>query len=129
MIEVLLTAVVTGFFSTGVGFLFGRRKNKAEASVIEVDAQRKSHELTMTILDDNRKKLDMYLKRIDALELRLIKSEEEVSKMRRVISTLANVGCTVKNCPMRELYNEDGLVKLLTAAASSIVTIDEEIKQ
>ncbi len=89
LVEIITTAVIS-FFSTGVGYLVGSRRNKAEAQKIEIENVKEVISVYMDTINDLKievkelkEKLATYQKHIEKLESQLEQFKSQMTPKTR----------------------------------------------
>ncbi len=99
----IVTPIVMSVFTAVGGWLMGRRKNKAEASLLEVKAISAIREFYETALNDTKKQLEYYIQLTEANRIEIESQKKELSEMRHFIEQILSKSCTVENCDKRKL--------------------------
>lgn len=86
MTEAIITAVV-GLVTTGIAYIVGWRRNKADAKKVEVEND-------MEILKTYKNELEYFSKQLEACR-------NEIKELRSELSALRNTTCTRPDCPKR----------------------------
>jgi hypothetical protein len=109
MSEAVLTAVIGGATSIiggFVGWLMGRRKQKAEASILEIKGLDSVREFYEKVLQDNLSKLDYYIQLSED-------NRKELHSLRLIVDRLVQDGCIRKGCTIRIPYDEEEVKRIL----------------
>ena len=103
-IEVLLTQVgpyAVSIITAAGGWFVGRRKNKAETSLLEIQGVVAIKEFYESALNDTRKQLDYYIKLTEQNRKEIDANRKELAEMKVLIDQLLGESCTVQNCARR----------------------------
>lgn len=98
-IDVIITAII-GIIATiasgWTSWFFTRKKYNAEVDSTIIDSMKESLEFYQKLSDDNKKRLDEMIDRNAKLE-------EEISELRKQVTTLMTLTCTNLSCKLRQL--------------------------
>lgn len=98
-IDVIITAII-GIIATiasgWTSWFFTRKKYNAEVDSTIIDSMKESLEFYQKLSDDNKKRLDEMIDRNAKLE-------EEISELRKQVTTLMTMTCTNLSCKLRQL--------------------------
>lgn len=92
----MLTVIASGF----TGWLFGKKKQKAEVSILEAKGLNSIREFYEKLLQDNIVKLEYYIKLSED-------NRKELHLLRQTVDKLVNDACLRKGCNTRIYYPED----------------------
>ena len=104
----LLIAIITGIG----GWFAGRKKHKAEATLLEIKAVTAIKEFYETALNDTKKQLDYYIQQTENNSKEIEANKIELHEMRLFITQLLDQSCTVQNCIKRRSIHIDNLKKM-----------------
>lgn len=96
--------LITSSVITAIGgWLIGRRKHKAEASLLEIKAVTAITEFYETALNDTKKQLDYYIKLTEANREEIISNRKELNEMKVFIDQILTKSCSVEGCVKRKI--------------------------
>lgn len=102
-LEVALATGVPALVGIIGGWVIGKRKNKAEASLLEIKAVTAMKEFYESVLNDTKKQLDFYIKQTEMNRIQLEKQRVELIELKDFMHQVLNQSCTVANCPNRQI--------------------------
>ena len=103
---------VVGVLTAVGGWLVGRRKHKAEASLLEIKAITAIREFYETALNDTKNQLQYYIQLTEDNRKEIEANKKELSEMRELIEKLINKSCVIEDCPVRQSFPRASLHKL-----------------
>ena len=95
--------VVSSVITAIGGWLIGRRKHKAEVSLIEIKAVTAITEFYETALNDTKKQLDYYIKLTEANREEIISNRKELNEMKIFIDQILTKSCSEEGCVKRKI--------------------------
>lgn len=104
-IAALLTTLFTTMMGTFGGWFFGRKKQRAETSIIQIQALDAIRQFYEKLLADNNNKLDYYIKVSDA-------NRRELHALKKIVDRLIDDACLKKGCNMRLYYSQTDMEEI-----------------
>ena len=100
VIVTAIIGIVTTIASGWTSWFFTRKKYDAEVDNTIIDSMKESLEFYQKLSDDNKKRLDEMIERNSKLE-------EEISELRKQVTTLMTMTCTDLSCKLRQLSRQN----------------------
>lgn len=101
-----LITIVSTVISGWAGWFFGRRKQNAEASILEAKGLAAIREFYESVQKDNNKALGYYIQLSED-------NRRELHLLRKIVDKLIDDACLKKGCGMRVYYSPEGINQII----------------
>ena len=108
-IEGILTASSVSLLTALGGWLIGKRKQNAEASLIEVKAINAIREFYESALNDTKNQLQHYISVTELNRKEIEAQRVQLQEMKTLVEALLDKTCNVENCPKRRILQTASL--------------------
>lgn len=105
-ILIAMIGVITTLMSSGVTYLFTKKKYNSEVDSNEIQNLRNSLDFYEEIVKDNVNRLDQYIKLAES-------NQKEVYRLKGIVNMLLNNSCLDINCTKRVFYKKQQIDEIL----------------
>lgn len=102
-----LIGLASSTLSGSLGWMLGKRKQNAEASLLEANSLETTRQLYESIIKDMQSKLAYYIELSES-------NRKEIHMLRRLVDSLIDDACLKKGCSMRVYYDPEAINSIVS---------------
>lgn len=106
-----IIGIISPILTAIAGWFAGRRKNTAEASLLEVEGISAIRTFYEDALNNMKEQLQYYIKLTESNRAEIETNRKEVNELRKLVTTLVSSSCTKTDCKIRQIHNASAFFK------------------
>lgn len=127
LITAIIAAITTAIGST-LGYLFARKKYRAEVDSIEIKNLKDSIEIYKGLVEDCNKRVSESTKMFEDNKTEVLEYKAEVCRLQDMVYRLLKIACLDAVCPKRQLYSDAEVKEILMGLNSNEDNINKQQK-